>query len=249
LSALTDPAQLGIYATAFGAALLGSAHCFGMCGGIAAVCGPKRALTYQGGRLLGYLGVGVVAGSMGSGVYRLLEDDPRARLTATLALCILFLLQAFAWWRGNADARGPLSPALRWIAKVVDPLRARAARSGGSFLIGVFTAILPCGWIASFALLAAARGSAEQGALLFALLWAGSLPALLFATFGSGWLRHRFRGAGARAVIALVVLLSGFASVHQRWNSTLTRMPGGSAESTPHCAPPASVTPARVPSP
>jgi sulfite exporter TauE/SafE len=247
LSVLTEPGQLGVYATAFGAALLGSAHCFGMCGGIAAVCGPKRALTYQAGRLLGYLVVGMLAGAMGSGVYHLLEDDPRVRLAATVALCILFFFQAFAWWRGTADAKGPLSSPLRFIAKAIQPLRARALRSGGSFMIGLFTAILPCGWIASFALLAAARGSATQGALLFTLLWMGSLPALLFSAFGSGWLRHRFRGAGARAIIALVVLFSGFVSVHHRWNSSLARIPSGNTDPVPHCAPPALVMPAQAP--
>jgi sulfite exporter TauE/SafE len=219
-----------------------------MCGGIAAVCGPKRAATYQAGRLLGYLAVGSAAGGMGSGVYRLLEDDPGARLAATLFICVLFLLQAFAWWRGNADAKGPLAPAMRLFARALEPIRVRAARNGGSFAIGIFTAILPCGWIASFALLAAARGSVAQGALLFGILWAGSLPSLLFATYGTGWLRHRFRSGGARAVIALVVLASGFASVHHRWNSTASRNPGGSGDSSAHCDPPARIKPAPFPS-
>jgi hypothetical protein len=44
--------------------------------------------------------------------------------------------------------------------------------------IGLLTALLPCGWLYAFALIAAGTGSAGWGAAIMVAFWAGTVPVL-----------------------------------------------------------------------
>lgn len=86
--------------------------------------------------------------------------------------------------------------------------------------MGLGTALLPCGWIVSFGLLSAATGSATQGALLFVVLWAGSLPALIVGSMGFTLARERVRSPIFRRDMAIGIVLIALVAVSHRWSSS-----------------------------
>jgi len=104
-----DPA---LWVTAFLAGLLGSGHCFGMCGGIAGSLGALSgasnrgvawpALQFNLGRLLGYALLGALAGGILGAAGEILSLKPLGKwlrgLTAVMVLLIglRFLID----WRG-----------------------------------------------------------------------------------------------------------------------------------------------------
>ena len=155
------------------AGLTGSLHCAAMCGPFAGLARHQPA--YAAGRLAAYLGLGVIAGALGAAVDLagdLAAIGPVAMTIAGVALIVwgaLSLARALGLLGGRAAA-GPVRPMLYAIGR-----RRRATRAA---LIGAFTALLPCGWLWAFVVVAAGTGAPAQGALVMAALWLGSAPAL-----------------------------------------------------------------------
>ncbi len=73
--------------------------------------------------------------------------------------------------------------------------------------IGLLTALLPCGWLYVFAIVAAGTGSAALGAAVMAVFWVGTVP--LLALFGIS-VQTLVATLGRRvplAISAIVILL------------------------------------------
>lgn len=174
-----------------GAALVGSVHCIGMCGGLIAVSTqgattPRQRLGaqlgYQGARLGGYLALGVSAGLLG----RALDlAGQAAGLGKAAAIVSGFAMMLWGLW-AMLDAMGsklaPKLPALRILPASARAWLGRAQQQsplGRAVLLGAASALLPCGFLYTFALAAAGTGSPLAGALVMGALWLGNLPALL----------------------------------------------------------------------
>ncbi len=212
--------MIALVGSVLAASLLGSAHCAGMCGGF--VCfysADGRARTrahvaYHGGRLLSYVALGLLAGAIGAGVTHAgaLVGVARGATIVAGALMVLWggarLLEAFGvkWsaglGRGAAGAGGPVAAALRGVAKRPPIERA--------FVLGLATTLLPCGWLYAFVATAAGTGAPLPGALVMAVFWAGTLPALaavgLVARGAFGPLSRRLPALTALAVLVLGAL-------------------------------------------
>jgi sulfite exporter TauE/SafE len=181
---------LGYLAIA-GASLVGSAHCAAMCGGfVAAYAGnsggsaPERALShaaYNGGRLVTYAALGAVAGALGAALDLAGRAAGVAQIAAVATGIVLLVTGAAGFaprprlvkLRSRAPNRsgGLLSRVL---------LRARGQRAPiRALLLGLFTTLLPCGWLYAFVAYSAAAGGAGAGALSMAAFWLGSLPVML----------------------------------------------------------------------
>jgi sulfite exporter TauE/SafE len=115
------------------------------------------------------------------------------------------------------------------LASRIATLLARGGR-GAAPAIGLFTALLPCGWLWSFVALAAATKSSTAGALLMLAMWAGSLPALTSVGAVVSWL-SRIAGTRARAIgsIALLVLAAVMVA------GMVTRRAASADEEVPPC--------------
>ena len=230
-------AQLAVYGSALGVALIGSGHCFGMCGGIAALVGKRRAPSYHFGRGIAYATIGAVAGGFGQGVFLALQDRPGTLVLLVTAFVAVFVAQAFLVWNGTLD-QGPVARVQRGLyRKWLEPAVARAARSSNGWIYGFATVLIPCGWILAFASMAAATGSAISGAILLTILWLGSLPALLAAASFWGALRRRLHGTRGRKIMALAVLGLSFASLFARVSGIESTF-GAKVPGAPiHCGP------------
>jgi len=75
------------------------------------------------------------------------------------------------------------------------------------FYIGFLTPLLPCGLLYSAFIIAAASGSALQGAATMALFGIGIVPALVIVGFVSTFFRLRLRTWGDKLAATTIVLM------------------------------------------
>lgn len=211
---------LPLLASALTMGLLGSAHCVGMCGGVAAACGAsvdralpasrKRAVeaSFHLGRLASYAGAGAVAGTLGLGVGRALpasELQWALRLGAgvLLALAGLTLL-------GVGPAR-VLEKGGRALWRKVEPLAGKflpVRTFSGGLSLGLLWGAMPCGLLYTALASALLAGGPLGGALTMAAFGLGTVPALAAMPA----LSRRFdlaRSLPARALAGALLLLSG----------------------------------------
>ena len=218
-----------LVASVFLASLIGGLHCVGMCGGLmafairpapgAAPAGGilRRAFggqgAYHGGRLVSYATLGAVAGAVGSllNLGGALVGLSRVAMVVAAVLMIGFGLSLLL----STLASRPLA-ALKCGGLVAEPLARLASRvqlrafrlpaARRALLIGLATPLLPCGWLYAFAATAAGTGSVLSGAIVMAVFWSGTLPAM--AGLGVG-LRALFGTAGRRLPLVTSSLLIG----------------------------------------
>jgi len=211
-----DPA---LWVTAFLAGLLGSGHCFGMCGGIAGSLGALSgasnrgvawpALQFNLGRLLGYALLGALAGGILGAAGEILSLKPLGKwlrgLTAVMVLLIglRFLID----WRGvDLIEKGG---AVLW--RRIMPLAVRISQRHdwvGRLGLGLCWGFLPCGLVYTVLMTAAATGGAASGATTMLAFGVGTLPAMLGMTMAAPALSVFLGDRSVRRIVGfgLVVL-------------------------------------------
>ena len=187
VSSLIGPSWLNTIPFAvLGASLLGSGHCAAMCGGLVLVAARDRkaAALYHLGRLIGYTGLGALAGALGNAV---LGSGPLAWVSqlSSLILALGFLFLGVRLWQGKPLHLFRLPPSV-W----------RKLSRLGPGATGLLSAFLPCGWLHAFVIGAVATRSAGVGALYLFFFWLGTLPALTLAPFA---IKKIFKPMASRA--------------------------------------------------
>lgn len=144
---------------------LGSWHCAGMCGAMASLMAHKRRLwSYHFGKGLSYTLIGALSGHLGS---VLLNHDLRwLRLLTGLLFSFVLFYWGFQTFRGR-NLKPP-----SWLN------RSLLRPSGSGFYLGSMAIFLPCGWLYTYVLAAAATRSPLAGAITMGLFWLGGLPSL-----------------------------------------------------------------------
>lgn len=163
---------------------LGSVHCVGMCGGIALSVGktPLAVLGYHLGRLLGYVGLGFLAGYLGSQVAHV-PVSVQIWMTVIMGICVVlsgvfFLYPVSGFVRMKSFFTGLSMPLFRFATRQLPYFR--------GMLMGVGTAFLPCAWLYSFVLVAATSGSLWEGMVVMGAFWIGTVPLLLLGQWVFG---------------------------------------------------------------
>ena len=219
-------------ASVLAASVLGSLHCVGMCGGLigfyASGATGQRQRPWQAhgayhlSRLVAYAALGAGAGQFGAALDLAGRGLGLGHFGALLAGRVMLLWGALRWPRrsrlvplrrnGASSRWRRIEDRFVWLARSARqrPPLARAA------LLGLSSALLPCGWLYAFAVLAAGTGSAGRGALLLAAFWAGTVPALLGLGLGVQRLAQRWRAQLPRLSSALLLALGAYTILH-RW--------------------------------
>lgn len=196
--------------------VLGSAHCIGMCGGIAATMslGTRSvtgAILRQGcwslGRTTTYVFLGVTAAAIGARFLRAQSNAVWWQAMFAIVAGLLLVVQGL-------HAAGWLSWKIRRKSGLPCVTRTVFSQffSGGSslsvFVAGLLTGFLPCGLVYSFLALAASSGSVAKGVLIMLSFGLGTIPVMLVTGAGLsgatiGIRRKLFR------VAAISVLVTG----------------------------------------
>lgn len=181
--------------------------------------GVRRSPAYHLARGAGYALVGATAGASGQGLFRIFTDHPEWTLFVVLGFMIAIALQSVRIWNGTADESFAVRiPRALW-RRVGPAWPARAARNWGPAGYGLLSAFVPCGWFAYFGWIAASTGSAPMGAMVFLMLWLGSVPALLAAAASWSVVRQRFPGDVFRKASAVVLLVVSLVSLVPRFGA------------------------------
>lgn len=230
------PELIPVLSTALFAGLLGSGHCFGMCGGIAGGLGAMSAsqrrseiwtsaLLFNFGRVITYCLLGgvlaVLAGGAGT-AFQVPGWGKWLRVATSILIGLIGLRYLLGW---NALAVIEQAGAGLW--RRVSPLAMKAAaRPGpaGRLMLGMSWGFLPCGLVYTLLLTAASMGQWLTGALVMLAFGVGTLPSMLgltvaapsLATFLSDQWTRRLIGL-SMVVLALwsVLVLSGFGGGHE----------------------------------
>jgi sulfite exporter TauE/SafE len=211
----------------FLASLAGSPHCAAMCGPLLAFAAAgggtsspssrsALALGYHGGRLMSYVTLGALAGTLGAGVERVGVVAGVSRLAAIVAgsLMVLWGVDTLLAWQG-VRSRLHAPPAMQ---RAVGRVTRRVADMPGASratIIGLATALLPCGWLYVFIAAAGATGSPVNAIFVMFVFWTGTLPVM--ATVGVGL--QRLAGPLRRSlplVTAVVVVVIGLLTIAGR---------------------------------
>jgi sulfite exporter TauE/SafE len=194
-----DPTLLA----AFVAGLVGSSHCLGMCGGIAAALGMGtagrdagagralgRALLYNGGRIASYAVAGTLAGGIGFILGQALHAPAAILVMRVLTGAVLMAIGLQVAF--NLRLLRPLETVGMHAWRRVAPLATRLMgnrSAGGTILLGALWGWMPCGLVYGMLVAAAATGGPGTGAALMAVFGLGTAPAMV----ATGALASRFQ--------------------------------------------------------
>lgn len=237
---MNDP-LLAAVGAAFIAGFFGSAHCLGMCGGIAGLFAVRLeiaslarrlnlALVYNLGRILGYAVLGFVV----AGVSRTLASfipvlTGPIRLLSGLLIILVGLQLTFDWkplaWleRGGGAIWQRIAPSARGLLPADTAVKALA--------LGFVWGWLPCGLVYSALLIAATSGEALNGAGVMIAFGLGTLPAMLLTGLGAAQLQAFMARTWARRGAGLVVIAMGIVTL---WMPLMKLLAIGGADGGGH---------------
>lgn len=130
--------------------------------------------AYHLGRAVTYIGLGALGGSLGAAIDFAGEAAGLVHVAALLSgLLVIF------WGLGLLLPRFSFtSPLDRFLGRSLAQLGTKP-RVFRASLLGVFTPLLPCGWLYAFVITAAGTGTIQGGALVMVTFWLGTVPALV----------------------------------------------------------------------
>ncbi|MGI9517691.1 MAG: sulfite exporter TauE/SafE family protein [Pirellulaceae bacterium] len=205
----------------FLASLLGSLHCVGMCGPFALLAGTdvehrRSAMiptaAYSFGRLVTYSIVGVIFGALGLALNAGTSFASWQQTATWVAGGLMIAVGVIALARqlgysvrlpGFGQRLQKFLNGLFRRAKDQPPVRR-------AFVIGALSSLMPCGWLYTFAIVAAGTGSPLSGAAVMAVFWAGTVPIMVMLVLGTAKVSQSVQQRLPVAMASLVILVGVF---------------------------------------
>jgi sulfite exporter TauE/SafE/copper chaperone CopZ/plastocyanin domain-containing protein len=244
ISAITSAfplAEAGMgYGMLFVIGLVTSVHCIAMCGGInlsqciPAAAAPREdkgrtqsgrltalfpAILYNGGRVLSYTAVGVIAGALGAVVSVSGRFQGVVQLSAGVFMVIMGInmLGLFQGSVGTALRRFNLHIPKMFARKIDE----RRAGNKNPLVIGLLNGLMPCGPLQAMQLYALSTGSPVAGGVSMFLFSMGTVPLMFGIGALSSFLSNAARGrAFSRQVMrigAILVTVMGMTMFSYGW--------------------------------
>ena len=205
----------------FLASLLGSLHCVGMCGPFALLAGTdlerrRSAMiptaAYSFGRLVTYSIVGVIFGTLGLALNAGTSFAPWQQTATWVAggLMILVGVIALARQLGSSIRLPGVGQRLQRILQRLFKRATDQPPIRKAFVIGALSSLMPCGWLYTFAIVAAGTGNPLTGAAVMAVFWAGTVPIMVMLVLGTAKVSHSVQQRLPVAMATLVILVGVF---------------------------------------
>ncbi len=214
--------SLPLLAAAFVTGLLGSAHCFGMCGGLSGLFAVNMsvaslraqlpfAFAYNAGRILSYTFLGFVVAMLGQTIVDAIPNIAApVRFASGLLIVIVGLQVAFGWRflapveKAGATIWQRIAPAAKGLLPVTSIPKALG--------LGLLWGWLPCGLVYSVLLLAATTANGIHGGLVMIAFGLGTMPAMIMTGISasklSQFMSRKRMGAGLLIIIIGLLTLA-----------------------------------------
>ena len=205
-----------LFITAFTIGLLGSTHCIGMCGGIAASIGmstqsahrPAWAilLAYNLGRISSYMVAGSLLGLVGA----VIATSTLGILLQLVAGLLLIAMGLYIgqWWFGITrleKAGGHLWRHLQPYASRLLPVK----HLHQALSLGLLWGWLPCGLVYSTLIWSSSSGSWQISALLMVFFGLGTLPAMFMTGLLAKQVQAVMQKRITRQIAGIMIILFG----------------------------------------
>ena len=200
---------MSLTALAFFTGLFGSLHCVGMCGPLALGVPSKSSsfglilfdkLSYNIGRIVSYSFLGLIIGFIGNQLWL-------AGMQQGLSIISGVLIVLAALSRLSKIYLPHFKTSLGFL-KIFNKLFSYALKEKAAhFYIGILNGFLPCGFV-YLALAGALQAESIFGSVAF-MFWfgLGTVPLMLLAMLGSGFLQPAFRRKLNKAVPVFMLLM------------------------------------------
>jgi sulfite exporter TauE/SafE len=222
--------------------VLGSAHCIGMCGGIAATMSlGTRSVTeallrqacWSFGRTLTYVFLGVMAAAIGAKFLRSQGNAVWLQAVFAIVAGLLLIVQglhAAGWlsWHVRRKSQHPC------VTRTVFSQFFKGGSSIGVFIAGLLTGFLPCGLVYSFLALAASSGSVAKGVLIMLSFGLGTIPVMLVTGAGLSMATINIRRKLIR-VAAISVVVTGLMTAARGMTFAMNQSAAGEVPACPMC--------------
>lgn len=201
---------------------LGSPHCMGMCGGIVAAFGisikglspQKRALligSYHVGRLVSYMGLGLIATLFGEHILApFLTDNAVPRIVLGLAIIFASLLMLGVPFLTRLEKLG------LWLWNALAPIRQKVLPMNSvpkALSAGLLWGLLPCGLVYGALVMAVSLSATSDvsgmGVLFMLAFGIGTLPMLVLSGAMLSWLQAKVKAFNLRKFSGAIMLVSG----------------------------------------
>ncbi len=171
-----------IPAAAFLMGVTGSIHCVAMCGAIATTCSSKVSynINYQVGRVISYSTLGLIAGLMGTS-FRQLSDNPYIKNIPAFMLGLFFIYWGVSTLLNRKSLiKLPVSLSA-YLHNTLGRFYGKSESSYRSLMIGLLTALLPCGLLYGVVISLAMFQNPLSGFLGMFSFCLGTIPALFIS--------------------------------------------------------------------
>ncbi len=204
---------------AFVAGLIGSIHCFGMCGGIASALQlaiPNQSsfskwlylINFNLGRIISYSLLGWLSGWLGFGAAKAIGADLGMNILRFAGAIFLLLMACYIgrWWMilSQFERLGiKLFNPIKNLGKKFLPLK----HPGQAFSVGIFWGWMPCGLVYSSLAFAASSANASESAQRMLAFGLGTLPAVVFMGHMANSLRVWLQKPATKQLAAISLVL------------------------------------------
>ncbi len=211
---ISDPTVL---LSAFLLGFMGSGHCIGMCGGLAAALGmntPKRehsslslVLGYNVGRISSYCIAGLIVGSLG---FWLTQQTAALTILRYLAALMLILMGLYLgqWFNGilwTEKLGKKLWPFIQPLSKRFIPIK----NTRDALIVGMVWGWLPCGLVYSALIWSSLEASISGSLLIMLAFGTGTLPSMLASGLFAEQLGRTLKKKSFRITAGALMILFG----------------------------------------
>ncbi len=214
---------------AFLIGLFSTVHCIGMCGSIMGALSLslpadirenrlKRfsfVSCYNLGRISSYAIAGLIAGSIGMGLFQGSSLASGHGILRTVSVVMMVAIGLYlAGWLPQVSyfekIGAPVWRRLEPIGRKMMPVDSFAK----AFIYGMVWGWLPCGLVYAVLIWSLAAGSAVNGALTMLAFGLGTLPTLVAAGVMTSWLTRFSQSRKARRIVGVLVIVMAIGSLY-----------------------------------